>query len=262
MSEHPGLDPKSPPPSLEGVERSVRVEAIKEWFYENFEDPVHAMPYNGREGGYLYIHGGPFEAADQIWGAFAGAAEDDEIEEAIDDIDAEGSEWAPAGHRVRYPEEDELEDPVAPLADRLAALGGQLDRIESAVAAVREWQKGQGDEVPGIGHNGPPEDDEELDLPGIETSIVEVRGELARSDPEDAADAAVVERAEGRFRRFYKWLKDQLTSAPKSIVQGAIAGAAGLGMQRFLKDPDGTLEALRSTIETLAIWSQHLSALF
>ena len=32
------------------------------WFRERFEDPVEETPYNSREGGYLYIWGGPYDA--------------------------------------------------------------------------------------------------------------------------------------------------------------------------------------------------------
>ena len=40
--------------------------AMQEWFLARYCDPAEETPYNGREGGYLYIHGGPFDPADEL----------------------------------------------------------------------------------------------------------------------------------------------------------------------------------------------------
>ena len=47
------------PKDLEGLDSSEQVELMKEWFYENYEDPANRTPYESAEGGYIWIWGGP-----------------------------------------------------------------------------------------------------------------------------------------------------------------------------------------------------------
>jgi hypothetical protein len=99
------LDPMSPPPEdFEGIGVKEGVELIRNWFFENFEDPEQNTPYESREGGYIYIWGGPFEAYDIIRDVFAGVAPDEIIDAAIEAIEHEGCEWVPNLWRVNLDE--------------------------------------------------------------------------------------------------------------------------------------------------------------
>jgi hypothetical protein len=40
-------DPVSRPPDVSEMSREGAIEAIKDWFLVNFEDPVHSTPYMG-----------------------------------------------------------------------------------------------------------------------------------------------------------------------------------------------------------------------
>jgi hypothetical protein len=48
-------DPVSIPPDIRGLALDDAVEKIQEWFYANFEDPVHSTPYDSSEGGYSML---------------------------------------------------------------------------------------------------------------------------------------------------------------------------------------------------------------
>ena len=149
MDEEPQLAPLTVPPSLEALDSEGRIEAMVAWFFENFEDPAYETPYDGREGGYQYIWGGPHEAADYIYDHFPEATEE-EHSEAIQRIDADGPYWAPAGHRVLPPDEDFDERPAPSLEERLAALAGQLDVLTGHVGEMLALQQ------KGVGtQNGP-----------------------------------------------------------------------------------------------------------
>ena len=67
---------------------------MRTWFYSHFQDPVEETPYDSRDGGYQYIHGGPYEAEEELGSHFAGLIPDDVIEELSDELDGESSEWA------------------------------------------------------------------------------------------------------------------------------------------------------------------------
>lgn len=89
-----GFEPKnewllSAPPNL-------RHEAMRQWFLSRYWDPANDTPYNGREGGYLYIHGGPYEAEDELYERFGDLFDDEIVRAVIDDVESGGIfEWAP-----------------------------------------------------------------------------------------------------------------------------------------------------------------------
>ena len=89
-----------------GEDRESAIEAMREWFYERFEDPVHSLPYESREGGYQWMGNGPYDARDQLGAEFGGAHPDSWIEELASELDSESPQW------VRRPYFDESDDEV------------------------------------------------------------------------------------------------------------------------------------------------------
>ncbi len=82
---------------------NFRHEAMRQWFLSRFWDPANDTPYNGREGGYLYIHGGPYEAEDELYGMFGGLFDDEIVRAVIDDVESDGIyEWAPMHTQPDY----------------------------------------------------------------------------------------------------------------------------------------------------------------
>lgn len=78
--------------------------AMREWFLARFCDPAVETPYNGREGGYLFIHGGPYDPADELPERFSRIVDDDLIQEVIDELHSDvGDQWAPI---QRFPPDD------------------------------------------------------------------------------------------------------------------------------------------------------------
>ena len=143
-------DPSSLPPD-DFADRPIpdSVALIREWFFENFEDPAVETPYESREGGYQYIWGGPYSVRDIVENVFADTASDELIRAAIDSIEADGVEWVPNGNRRQAPEKDDDEIVEADPAVLHAELRQRLDEIEELIAKLPEM-------LPGIGHNQPP----------------------------------------------------------------------------------------------------------
>lgn len=250
MSPGVELKPPSNPPELDWAERDSAVEAMAEWFHANFEDPAMETPYEGAEGGYIYIWGGPYNAQEELWDAFPDATEE-LISRAADEIQAGGLfDWAPAGSRIQ-PEEE----PDEPLEARLEALGGQLDRIEQYIAYWRNRS-------PNMGHNGPPEefrlDPDDADLVAAEASVAEIRVELAKADRENTADVEVIQRAESAFQKLASKVWGWLKKGAGLLACGAVTGV-GTGMGADLWDnPKVFLGALQDAGTTLAQWGQNL----
>jgi hypothetical protein len=250
----------SEPPSLDGMDEETAVATMAEWFSHNFEDPSQEMPYDGREGGFQYIHGGPYDASEEIYAAFSDADET-WIEQAVDEVQSDGmTDWAPAGWRTGQFEDDYHPDDEPPrLADRLDSLGAQLTQIEQHIAYWRNRPAG-------LGHNRAPDEfrlsPDDADLTEAQESVEEVRRELAKPDRETAADPVVVERAEGRFSRLAKKIATAIAAAGGALVMGVIGGAGKHIGEELAKDPSSFFLVLEHAAATLHTWASSLTSLF
>jgi hypothetical protein len=128
-------DYREPQPPLEPddnelmrADRERQIELMRDWFRARYCDPAHETPYESREGGYIWIWGGPYYADEELQGRFSHVVEDDVIEELADDLNRDGGyEWAPVRrHDDRDYEDlfgldfDQPADPLTRLHERLA----------------------------------------------------------------------------------------------------------------------------------------------
>lgn len=80
--------------SLKYNSKEIQLESMRSWFLENYEDPANSCPYESREGGYIYIYGGPYDASEVLQEKFGGYVKDDYIQEIIDDLQEICYEWS------------------------------------------------------------------------------------------------------------------------------------------------------------------------
>ena len=112
---------------LETAQKDHQLIAIRAWFLARYCNPVRNTPYNGREGGFQFINGGPYDPADILPNRFSRAVDDDVIQEVIDELHQEvGGERAPVQSRIpaEYDEDygvtiEESGQPFVRLHDRL-----------------------------------------------------------------------------------------------------------------------------------------------
>lgn len=91
------------PSRIRRFSREKQVQLIAEWFFSLYEDPANETPYDGREGGYQYIHGGPYDAREAIEAEFKAVVDEDVIDKAIDFVERDGTlEWAPSPKHPDY----------------------------------------------------------------------------------------------------------------------------------------------------------------
>jgi len=110
-------------------EREAQKDAMREWFYERFEDPANSTPYESSEGGYLYIWGGPYEASDVLFSEFSGECPDELIEELAEELTNECYEWAPVVTSDMFDEET---------YEKIRAITDALNAFQSGVIDVRK----------------------------------------------------------------------------------------------------------------------------
>jgi hypothetical protein len=236
------------PSKLKKLGKAKQLEIMETWFRTYFEDPAQETPYNGREGGYQYIHGGPYEALDELSDEFGGVVPDERIAELAEELDGEGPEWAPTGaHPDRQDEgyEEQEEQPRQfDLEEMLQALEagavprygdayelslrqeiiGKLDGLEHALSQINE--------VPaGLGHNNPPEAITEAASLSAQTkqeiaqATEQLRSELSKEAP-DATRAALATKT---LKSIGEWLLSKADKAVDAVIDWgmpALIGAA------------------------------------
>lgn len=79
-------------------------ETMEAWIRERYEDPAERTPYESREGGYIWIWGGPYDAEEELRSRFEGVVPDGFIEDLAEDLSGDCSVWAPTPRPGDYDE--------------------------------------------------------------------------------------------------------------------------------------------------------------
>lgn len=88
---------------LDQMNPQEQIDAMEEWFRSNYEDPAQQTPYDSREGGYIHIWGGPYDALEELQSEFGGIVKDELIEQLANKLSDECSDWA------RIPDENDFD---------------------------------------------------------------------------------------------------------------------------------------------------------
>ena len=172
------------------MRKAEKLEMMVDWFHQNFEDPAESTPYESAEGGYIWIWGGPYEARDELYSKFGDLVSERLIEEAAQHIERHGIyDWAPVYKGDDYDEiapdeptsldifSDEPSENYGTASDHEARrqIRAALDELRNALDTPRPI---------GIGHNRPPDEDEEPEeIKELRPAIRELSAELAKPNP-------------------------------------------------------------------------------
>ncbi|WP_430250782.1 hypothetical protein [Neorhizobium sp. DAR64860/K0K1] len=90
---------------------------MRQWFFENYEDPANSLPYSSGDGGYQWINGGPYTPLEALQEEFDRTYSFEAIEVVAKSIEDEDGtyEWSPR-------------DREEPSDDRIIRLAERLDR--------------------------------------------------------------------------------------------------------------------------------------
>ena len=79
---------------LAEMDANDQLKLMREWFLANYETPAHSLPYESREGGYIWIDGGPYDPHEELHGKFGEFVPEAVIETLGDELFIECNEWA------------------------------------------------------------------------------------------------------------------------------------------------------------------------
>ncbi|BCG76758.1 hypothetical protein [Mesorhizobium sp. 113-3-3] len=232
--------------ALRDLDQREQVQSLLDWFFHNFEDPGQSTPYDGAEGGYQYIWGGPHDAREQLEGRFGGSIDEAIIDEAVNQIERRGVDWVPSNIRiVNVPEEDENEVAL----DRNAlTLNGEVLTLDGEVLTIGEEGPNSPEEAaanvaaslqifeaavdalgssPGIGHNKPPEaiSDPALtpeDVAQTKAAIEALKEEISASTPSPSG----LQGLRGQIASVAKKVRDWLVRNVNVAITGGVGGIA------------------------------------
>ncbi len=223
---------------LASMQPENQKQIMKQWFTSMFEDPQMETPYAPKdsksETGYIFIWGGPYDAAEELYNQFSGSVSEEIINEAAEELEDETGilVWAPS-----HQHPDQLNADEEHSADRQLDPFNRLEQIKTrirngetgdfsnpeVVAEVRKLKESiselrdaiqdfseRTNQMPGIGHNRPPSD---LDVSDetrrtVEEQLDAVEGELTAENP----DPEVGIRATETIKRIWNQFTDVVKS--------------------------------------------------
>lgn len=118
--------------ALSDEPKETQIKIMREWFYENFEDPVVRTPYESSDGGYQWIWGGPYDANEELTRKFTGTVPDSYIKELVEELAQICVEWSPTEGPGDYDYEDLNIDieAILSLTDYIGAFSSSISDIE------------------------------------------------------------------------------------------------------------------------------------
>ena len=167
-------------------------ELMVQWFHQNYEDPAQRTSYISAEGGYLWNHGGPHDAKDELYAMFGDIVLEKLIDEVVEEVEADGlTEWAPVHDDDQGDDErpdfgrtpetlDDFSDEKSPTYGSPAELAARA----RALNILEELQKELDKPPPfGIGHNHPPEGIDSEQLGEVRLATLNLTIEFKKPEP-------------------------------------------------------------------------------
>lgn len=100
----PEMDQEYTAEELSKVDSEIQQDVMRHWFFQNYENPAERTPYESKEGGYIYIYGGPYDAGEELGDMFGGIVPEDVMELLVGDLEGECWEWTSTPNEDDYDE--------------------------------------------------------------------------------------------------------------------------------------------------------------
>ena len=249
-----------PAETVAAMEPDDQREFMHEWFQSHFVDPADETPHDA-EDGYIYVWGGPYDAADELTEAFGDIVPEPLLLEVIQQIEREGHEWAPSSfkqHLDRDPSDWEDIDGKDDEPSRRAQVLQAINVAEAALAKLEPKPATHG----GMGHNKPPET-VAVSLPlttadfyQIKVEFAVIRMEIANPTPDQKQVEAAHRSLQSKAKTMVDWFA--ATEFGKSFNKTLGAAAAGALVTLITH----ALIGLNNVVQSVEHWLSFFGAPF
>lgn len=79
---------------IKDFDQETQKSVMGSWFFSNYENPSEHTPFESKEGGYIYIWGGPFDAREELEDVFSGYVLKEALDELISELESVSLEWS------------------------------------------------------------------------------------------------------------------------------------------------------------------------
>ena len=132
---------KVPLKSLKYKSKEDQLEVMRNWFFANYEDPTNYCPYDGREGGYAYIYGGPYDASEELQAMFDQYIKFEYIEELVDELQIQCFDWSGNSNNIDDWYDDDIYNAVTSSGNPYMKFIDNIDKIKKLAKDKTEQQQ-------------------------------------------------------------------------------------------------------------------------
>jgi len=79
---------------LSKEDRTLQIDVMRTWFFQNYQNPVEECPYVSKEGGYIFIWGGPYYAGEELHAEFDEIVPEEVVDELVEELEEQCYEWS------------------------------------------------------------------------------------------------------------------------------------------------------------------------
>jgi hypothetical protein len=76
------------------ADKETQISVMKTWFLQHYEDPAEHTPHESKEGGYIYIWGGPYESIEELEAEFGNLVSKEVIKKLSEELDKISEKWS------------------------------------------------------------------------------------------------------------------------------------------------------------------------
>lgn len=80
--------------ALKHTDEQTQIEVMHAWFLQNFERPEEHTPYESKEGGYIYIWGGPYDPEEELMREFEDIVSSETIKKISEEFTEISPDWS------------------------------------------------------------------------------------------------------------------------------------------------------------------------
>jgi hypothetical protein len=239
------------------MRKAEKLELMIQWFRQNFEDPAENTSYVSAEGGYLWNHGGPHDAAEQFHDMFGSTVSEQLIDEAVAKVEVGGiSEWASAHDDYESDqdftgEELSLDDYGDDPNDRYGSSPDHEAR-ERTRAALQNLLA-MLDTPAGMGHNNPPEAIEDTDpIERLREEATALHMEFGKPNPSISLVKKLGTALAKAGLASIKWVGKKIDLAVDTTITKGLPIIGPIVVATYNEDVHKVIEAVRHWLEIVA----------
>ncbi len=79
---------------IKSLNSDTQKSIMRNWFLANYENPAEHTPFESKEGGYIYIWGGPFDAREELEDVFLDFIQKEALDSLVSELESECIEWS------------------------------------------------------------------------------------------------------------------------------------------------------------------------